>query len=245
MTEAKRAERSPYGPSGAESIRRQAGTHVRTTCTVHGVRGAAICGGDLIAGAAGRRDGVRMAANPILMPTSPDRDGSSAAPTGVVMSSDEYAVLVRELETLRARHRTELAQRLRDVRVQGTTSDDDDLLAVHEDTAIDRARIAQLEDLVRWATVLDADDARFDGAAGLGSTVRVADDAGRTIEYRLIGRRTADSRPDEVSLGSPVGKALVGAWPGDVVRVSLPSGRDRSLTVLGVSAPPISLSAAA
>jgi transcription elongation factor GreA len=166
---------------------------------------------------------------PIAMPTSRE-----IAPTGVVMSSAEYAALTRELESLRATHRSELAQRLHDVRTHGTTSDDDDRLAVLEEAAIDRARIAQLEDLVLSATVLD-DDAAFDGAAGLGSTVEVADEAGRTVKYRLIGRRTSDSPAHEVSLGSPVGKALGGARTGDVVHVGLPNGRERSLTVLGVS----------
>jgi transcription elongation factor GreA len=166
-----------------------------------------------------------MDAHPIAMPV---------APTGVVMSSDEYTALVRELESLRASHRSDLAQRLHDVRTHGTTSDDDDRLAVLEGAAIDRARIAQLEDLVRCATVLD-DDAVFDGAAGLGSTVEVADEAGRTTRYRLIGRRTSESPAHEVSLGSPVGRALVGARTGDVGHVSLPNGRARSLTVLDVS----------
>jgi transcription elongation factor GreA len=165
---------------------------------------------------------------PIAMPTSRE-----IAPTGVAMSSAEYAALTRELESLRASHRSELAQRLHDVRAHGTTSDDDDRLAVLEDAAIDRARIAQLEDLVLSATVLD-DDALFDGAAGLGSTVEVADEAGRTTRYRLIGRRTSDSPAHEVSLGSPVGKALAGARAGDVVHVGLPNGRERSLTVLSV-----------
>jgi transcription elongation factor GreA len=170
-----------------------------------------------------------MDAHPIAMPSSRE-----IAPTGVVMSSAEYAALMRELESLRAAHRSELAQRLHDVRAHGTTSDDDDRLAVLEEAAIARARIAQLEDLVRCATVLD-DDAVFDGAAGLGSTVEVADEAGRTRKYRLIGRRTSESPAHEVSLGSPVGKALVGARTGDVVHVSLPNGRARSLTVLDVS----------
>jgi transcription elongation factor GreA len=161
-------------------------------------------------------------------------DADPIAPTGAVMSSAEYAALMRELESLRASHRAALAQRLHDVRAHGTTSDDDDRLAVLEEAAIDRARIAQLEDLVRCATVLD-DNAVFDGAAGLGSTVEVADEAGRTTKYRLIGRRTAESPAHEVSLGSPVGKALAGARTGDVVHVSLPNGRERSLTVLGVS----------
>jgi len=163
------------------------------------------------------------------MPSSAD-----VAPTGVVMSSAEYAVLVRELQSLRDAQRAELAQRLHDVRAHGTTSDDDDRLAVLEDTAIDRARIAQLEGLAHSATVVD-DDAPFDGAAGLGSTVEVADEAGRTTSHRLIGRRTSESPVHEVSLGSPVGKALLGARTGDVVHVSLPNGRERRLTVLGVS----------
>ena len=167
---------------------------------------------------------------PIAMP-----DSREIAPTGVVMSSAEYAALTRELESLRAAHRSELAQRLHDVQAHGVTSDDDDRLAVLEEAAIDRARIAQLEDLVQSATVLD-DDAVFDGAAGLGSTVEVADEAGRTTTYRLIGRRTSDSPAHEVSLGSPVGQALAGASTGDVVHVGLPNGRSRSLTVLDISA---------
>jgi transcription elongation factor GreA len=171
-----------------------------------------------------------MDAHPIAMPSSRE-----IAPTGVVMSGAEYAVLTRELERLRASHRSELARQLHDVRAHGTTSDDDDRLAVLEEAAIDRARIAQLEDLVRCATVLD-DDAEFDGAAGLGSTVEVADEAGRATKYRLIGRRTSESPAHDVSLGSPVGKALAGARTGDVVHVGLPNGRNRSLTVLDISA---------
>jgi transcription elongation factor GreA len=166
---------------------------------------------------------------PIAMPAAPD-----AAPTGVVMSSVEYAVLVHELESLLAVHRSELAEQLHDARSRGSAGDNDDVLAVLEETAVPRARIAQLEDLVRYATVLD-DDAALDGAAGLGSTIEVADEDGRTTEYRLIGRRTSEAPAHEVSLGSPVGKALAGARSGDVVHVALPNGQGRSLTVLGIS----------
>jgi transcription elongation GreA/GreB family factor len=186
----------------------------------------------VVASSPAARDGAMvsgMHAPPIAMPTSRE-----IAPTGVVMSSAEYAVLTRELESLRASHRSELARRLHDVRTLGTTSDDDDRLAVLEEAAIDGARIALLEDLVHCATVL-GDDVVLDGAAGLSSTVEVADEAGRTRKYRLIGRRTSDSPAHEVSLGSPVGRALSGARTGDVVHVGLPNGRERSLTVLGVS----------
>ncbi len=176
-----------------------------------------------------------MAATPTLIPASPNIDRSPAAPTGVVLSRAEYAALVLELDTLRAAHRHELAQRLHEVQTLGTTSDYDDHLAVLEGTAVDRARIAQLDELVRCATVLDGEDNRRDGAAGLGSKVEVADAAGRTTEYQLVGRRSSASGSHEVSLSSPVGRALAGARAGDVIHVHLPNGRERDLTVLGVT----------
>ena len=87
------------------------------------------------------------------------------------------------------------------------------------------------------SVVAAGDDA--DGVAGLGSTVRVADEAGETMEFELVGRRAADSTPREVSLASPVGKALVGVRAGDVARVALPSGRARLLRVLDVTNGPL------
>jgi transcription elongation factor GreA len=154
--------------------------------------------------------------------------------TRVQLRPADYAELMRELDELRSRHRGELAQRLRDARDFGSSGDDDDRLAVFEDAAVDGARIAQLEQLARCASVVAVgDDA--DGAAGLGSTVRVADEAGETMEFALVGRRAADSNPRDGSLASPVGKALVGVRAGDVARVALPSGRVRLLRVLDVT----------
>src|SRR4051812_45590085 len=163
---------------------------------------------------------------------------SSAVPppptTRVQLSPADYAELIRELDELRSRHRGELAQRLRDARDFGSPGDDDDRLAAFEDAAVDQARIAQLEQLARCASVVAVgDDA--DGRAGLGSTVRVADEAGETMEFALVGRRAADSAPREVTLASPVGKALLGVRAGDVARVELPSGRVRLLRVLDVT----------
>src|SRR4051794_16041451 len=154
--------------------------------------------------------------------------------TRMQLSPADYAELMRELDELRSRHRGELAQRLRDARDFGSPGDDDDRLAVFEDAAVDEARIAQLERLARSVSVVAIGD-HADGAASLGSTVRVADEAGETMEFALVGRRAADSASREVSLASPLGKALVGVRAGDVARVALPSGRVRLLRVLDVT----------
>jgi len=160
------------------------------------------------------------------------RPAAEEAATGVILTAAGYDELARELEQVRSTHRTELAQRLRDARTFGSPGDDDEWLAALEDTAVDRVRIAQLERLLATATVVD-ESPSSDGAA-LGSLVWVQDDAGRAAQYQLVGRRAAEGDGGQVSLASPVGKALRGARAGDVVQVELPNGRTRSLTVLDV-----------
>lgn len=151
-----------------------------------------------------------------------------------MVTASELAALERELESLRTQHRIDLEKSLRRAREYGAGSDSDEFLAALEDSAIDLARIAQLEDLVRTARIADDDDLPLDGRAGLGSAVRLLADGQRTVDYVLVGRCGPDSGPAEVSLGSPVGKALLGAAAGDVVRVDLPNGRRRTLQVLDV-----------
>jgi transcription elongation factor GreA len=173
-----------------------------------------------------RGDPELMAENAFLQP---DTHG----PAGIQVTETEYADLVSELETLRASHRAELAGRLRNARDFGPAAENDDLHAVLEDAAIDRARIARLEEFLRFASIVEQSDT-VDGTAGLGSSVLVEDEHGATARYALIGRRSSHSARHEVTPGSPVGKALKGARSGDTLQVELPSGRVRQLRVLEV-----------
>jgi transcription elongation factor GreA len=160
-------------------------------------------------------------------------ESASALETRVLLTQADFDALVRELDALRSRHRSEVARRLREARAFGGSTENDDLLAVADDAVVDQARIAQLEDTLRLASVVDGAGAN-DGA-GLGSTVRVSDDTGRESEYVLIGRRGEHSGRHEVTMASPVGKALWGVRPGDAVRVVPPNGRSRTFRILDVA----------
>lgn len=154
---------------------------------------------------------------------------------GPVLTRGEFDAFAVELEALQGRHKTELAARLRDARAHGSPGDNEDVLAVHEDVSVLGARIARLEELLRAAPVVDH---VFDGGASLGCTVRVTGAGGRVAEYVLVGRRSDSSSLREVSSGSPVGQALLGARPGEIVRVQLPDGRERELRIVAVTPPP-------
>ena len=154
------------------------------------------------------------------------------ADAGPGLTRAEFDELATELQELRTTHQAELADRLRDARDYGSPGDNEDVLAVHEEVSVSVARIARLEKLLRSAPIVDRE---FDGCVSLGCTVRVAGDGGRIAEYVLIGRRGEASARHEVSWESPVGRALLGARPGQLVRVELPDGRDRSLRILHVT----------
>jgi transcription elongation factor GreA len=171
-----------------------------------------------------------MADDRPLTPTfRPDDRVPANAPLGLTRA--EFDALVTELQQLRSRHQDEFAERLRDARASGSPGDNEDVLAVHDEVSVDAVRIARLEELLRSAPIVDRE---FDGCASVGCTVRVAGDGGRTAEYTLIGRRRESSARHEVSPGSPVGRALLGARPGQIVHVELPGGSDRALRILDV-----------
>jgi transcription elongation factor GreA len=155
--------------------------------------------------------------------------------TGVRLVQADYDALLFELDELRTTHRADLERRLRDARDFGSPADNDDVLTALEEAAIERSRIAQLEEVVRSAVVID--EPELDDRAGLGCVVHVLDEEGRASQHRLVGRRGAGAAPNDVSLASPVGKALVGARPGDLLRVLLPSARERTLRVTAVVPP--------
>jgi transcription elongation factor GreA len=160
------------------------------------------------------------------------REDAMPASASSGLTRAEFDALVTELHELRSRYQRELADRLRVARASGSPGDNEDVLAVHEEVSVTAARIVRLEELLRSAPIVDRD---FDGGVSLGCTVRVADDAGQIAEYVLIGRRSAASARHEVSSGSPVGRALLGACPGELVHVQLPDGRDRPVRILDVT----------
>ena len=162
----------------------------------------------------------------------------SAMPTeiaddGLLITADGYEQLRAELDALRDEGRRDLAERLRDARLDGDVADNPALLDVLEEHAQLERRIAVLEDQLAQVRV---DAPTRDGVAGLGTRVRVRDVATDEIaEYELVGAVEAGVGNGRVSVAAPVGKALAGRRKGDVVEVETPRG-SLALEVLRVRA---------
>ena len=141
---------------------------------------------------------------------------------GMLITAGGLARLQHELETLRDVGRQELAERFRTARNDGDVAENPALIDLLEEHGQLERRIAVLEAQVANARVVAPSR---DGVAGLGTSVRVRDNAtGEVAEYELVGAVEADVGNGRVSLAAPVGRALFGRRKGDVVDVETPRG---------------------
>jgi transcription elongation factor GreA len=174
----------------------------------------------------GRHDGVMVHEPTQTVP-------SSRSP--VLLTEAGLQARRQELDELRAAKRDEIARRLREARGYGEPAGNDEYLATREDETIFDARLAALEALLAQASVVE--HRARPGVVGIGSVVTVDDaDSGGGARYRLVGSHEAEERGD-VSIGSPVGQALLGRRASETVAVSLPDGGTRRLRIASVAPP--------
>ena len=139
----------------------------------------------------------------------------------VLVTAVGYAQLRAELEALRTVRRGQVSEQLRDVREEGDP-DNPLLFDLLEEQAQLEGRIALLEAQVAAARIVGP---AADGTAGIGSRVRVRHgDSGEVAEYELVGPIESDVGNGRVSVGAPVGRALVGRRRGSTVAVETPRG---------------------
>ncbi len=127
----------------------------------------------------------------------------------------------------------DLPRRLEEARAHGDLRENAEYDAAKQRQGEIRARIAQLQ--LRLSELATYSLARLPrDRVSYGSTVNVEDiESGQEITYRLLFPEEVDGRNGEVSIASPVGRALLNAEVGDEVVVATPAGR-RTLTVVGL-----------
>jgi transcription elongation factor GreA len=148
----------------------------------------------------------------------------------VILTPEGLEKLKQEIEYLSTTTRREVAERIKEAREFGDISENSEYDDAKNEQAMLEARIATLEDKLRSASVINAKELSPD-VVRVGSSVAVKDDKGKVATYTIVGSTEADPSANRLSNESPVGKALVGRKTGEEVKVSLPSGKQRVLTV--------------
>lgn len=152
----------------------------------------------------------------------------------VYLTSEALDRLKGDLRHARTVERTRISRDIAEARAHGDLSENAEYDAAKDAQGKLEARIARMEEVLGNARVLD--ESRVDASrAFILSHVRVRNHTtGSDHRFKLVSAQEADLRQGRISITSPIGKALLGKAPGDVVDVAVPSGTMR-LEVLGIS----------
>jgi transcription elongation factor GreA len=154
-------------------------------------------------------------------------------PKDVILTPEGLENLKAELEELSTTRRAEVAERIKEAREFGDISENSEYDDAKNEQAMLETRIAQLEEKIRSATVVDPDEVDTE-IVQVGNAVKVQFDDGKEQTFTIVGSAEAKP-PAKLSNESPIGKALLGHRTGDAIEVSLPNGSKRRLTVTQIS----------
>lgn len=130
-----------------------------------------------------------------------------------------------ELHNLKTVERPKVIAAIAEARAHGDLSENAEYDAAKERQSFVEGRIAELESKLSNAQIIDPKLLDADGNVVFGSTVDLEDMASsQKVTYQIVGDDEADLKEGKISISSPIARALIGKYPGDVAEVQAPGG---------------------
>ena len=140
----------------------------------------------------------------------------------VPMLAEGYERISADLKAYRA-ERPKIVDAIEEARAHGDLSENAEYHAAKERQGQVEAQIADLEDRISRAQIIDPASLSGDRIV-FGATVTLKDDADKPVKYQIVGQTEADAKVGRISYNSPLGRALITRKVGDEIEVTVPSG---------------------
>lgn len=152
----------------------------------------------------------------------------------VYMTEEGLEELKEELHRLRTEERSRIADEIAEARTKGDLSENAEYDAAKEQQGKLEARIAEIEDTIARARVVDESNVD-DSKAYILSNVTVENlDTDAEQTYTLVSEQEADVSEGKISVDSPIGEGLLGKEEGDEIEIDVPAGTVR-LKIVDIS----------
>lgn len=133
--------------------------------------------------------------------------------------------LREELHRLKTVDRPNVVAAIAEARSHGDLSENAEYDAAKERQGFIEGRIQEVEGKLSNAQIIDPKMLDADGRCVFGATVEMEDqDSGDTVTYQIVGEDEADIKYGKISVNSPVARALIGKYAGDIAQVQAPGG---------------------
>jgi transcription elongation factor GreA len=135
------------------------------------------------------------------------------------------AKLREELQRLKTIERPKVVAAIAEARSHGDLSENAEYDAAKERQGFLEGRIKNLEGKLSNAQIIDPMLLDADGRCVFGATVDLEDqESGDGVTYQIVGEDEADIKQGKLSFGSPMARALIGKYAGDIAQVQAPGG---------------------
>jgi transcription elongation factor GreA len=143
-------------------------------------------------------------------------------------------LLRAELQRLKSVERPAVIAAIAEARSHGDLSENAEYDAAKERQGFIEGRIQEIEGKLGNAQIIDPAALDADGRVVFGATVELEDtESGQVVTYQIVGDDEADIKQGKISFNSPVARAMIGKFEGDVVDVHTPGGQ-REYEILDV-----------
>ncbi len=151
----------------------------------------------------------------------------------VPMTVEGFRTLEAELQRLKSEERPRIIQAISEARAHGDLSENAEYHAAKEQQGMNEARVADLEDRLGRADVIDTSKLSGD-TIKFGATVTLVDeDTDEKVKYKIVGDSEASVKDGKISISSPIARALIGKSKGESAEVTTPKGA-RSYEILKI-----------
>jgi transcription elongation factor GreA len=134
-------------------------------------------------------------------------------------------LLRAELQHLRSVERPKVIADIAEARSHGDLSENAEYDAAKERQSFIEGRIAEVEAKLSNGQIIDPATLDADGRCVFGATVELEDqENGDSVTYQIVGDDEADIKAGKISVSSPIARALIGKYAGDVAEVMAPGG---------------------
>ena len=130
------------------------------------------------------------------------------------------------MHNLKTVERPQVILAISEARAQGDLSENAEYDAAKEKQGFIEGRIIDLESKLSNCQIIDPSELDAEGRVVFGSTVELEDlESGDAVKYQIVGDDEADLKLSKISISSPIARAMIGKYAGDVAEVQAPSGK--------------------
>ncbi len=139
-----------------------------------------------------------------------------------ILTAEGKAELEEKLDRLKNVTRKEVSEKIKEARSFGDLSENAEYDEAKNEQAEVEAEISKLEEMLKYARVVDEDDMSADTVT-IGKKVTI-EMMGETVQYTIVGSSEADPYKNKLSFESPVGAAIINHSTGETVQAVTPAG---------------------